>query len=68
MEIRVVKFSYKIPSPPGSEVEFVRDMDGNEYRRADREGEYWYNTQTPRVRGTYAWHDLLWQRGPVTHD
>lgn len=59
---------YKIPPPPDSAVKVVRDEDGNEYRRADSAGDYWYNTDRPRVRGTYAWHDLLWQRGPVSHD
>lgn len=55
--------SYRIPRPPGSDG--VKDSNGNLYIRADTAGEYWFNDDEPTVRGTYAWHDLLFQRGPV---
>lgn len=54
---------YEIPNPP--EDGDVQDENGNVYRRADPAGDYWFSEDNPKVRGTYAWHDLLWQRGPV---
>lgn len=55
--------TYRIPKPPSADG--VKDNDGNLYVRADLAGEYWFNDDVPAVRGTYAWHELLWQRGPV---
>lgn len=56
---------YEIPEPPDEEVVTVKDESGRSYRRADKFGEYWYSEEPGAGRGTYAWHDLLFQRGPV---
>jgi hypothetical protein len=55
--------TYEIPQPPSSDA--VRDENGNTYIRVDLAGGYWFNDDEPKVRGTYAWHELLRQRGPV---
>lgn len=58
--------TYSIPEPPPNDVMAVVDRQGRIYYRAGQIGDYWYNETDPAVRGTYAWHDLLFQRGPVS--
>lgn len=54
--------TFRIPDPP--DVDVVENDDHISFYRCDPKGEYWVSTD-PRARGTYAWHELLFQRGPV---
>jgi len=53
----------EIPPPP--DVNEVEDESGRRYARLSDTGEHWISTTLGPGRGTYAWHDLLHQRGPV---
>jgi hypothetical protein len=58
--------TFQIPDPPDNSVMAVEDKTGRTYYRNDQAGEYWYSEELGSGRGTYPWHELLWQRGPVT--
>jgi hypothetical protein len=53
----------EIPDPP--DVKQVEDETGRRYTRTTSAGEYWQSSRLGPGRGNYAWHDLLYQRGPV---
>lgn len=65
IDLSPVRRTFEIPEAPNAP--FVIDGRGFRYHRT-HDGEYWFNQDDPQVRGTYAWHDLLFQRGPVTVD
>lgn len=58
--------TWALPEDPDEEVNVLRDDAGNTYTRmSDNPNSYWWGNE-PKVRGSYSWADLLWQRGPVT--
>lgn len=51
---------FKMPDPPGEEVQAVRDAEGIEWKRADRAGDMWRDAE-----GKVSWDNLIYDMGPV---
>lgn len=62
------EMSWKLPDPPDEEVDVVCDSTGRTFFRMNAAGEYWISNGLGPGRGTYAWHELLFQRGEVVAD
>ena len=57
--------TWKLPARPDESVQALRDASGRVFVRASDDGEYWMSDEPGNGRGTYAWSDLLLQRGEV---
>lgn len=57
--------TWKLPDPPGPDIDVIEDGTGRSYYRVGDAGDYWVSTERGNGRGTFAWADLLLQRGEV---